>query len=321
MLELRDFSIDVVKRGEHRRLVTNVSLQINEGETVALVGESGSGKSVTAMSMMGLLTSWNKTSTFDTRGVLRLASDDIEIDLSHAGERQFDRIRGNRVAIIFQNPWAALNPIMSIGAQLVEAIQAHTPQPPQKARNRAVELMDRVSIPHPAERFSSYPHQLSGGQLQRIMIAMALAGDPSFLIADEPTTALDVTVQRGILELLDELRRDGLGILLITHDLSVVASHSDRIAVMYEGRVLERGKSRDVITAPAHPYTQLLVSSVPTSHSAPGEHLVTKADVMSGRIGGTDLGRFDPNQRSADEEVEVSGGHFASQLYTAVNDA
>lgn len=318
-ITVTDLNIGILKDRQTTRLVKDLSFAVDEGETLAIVGESGSGKSITALSLMGLLTSWNAASSFVLSGTMRLSGESEQVfDLASATERDYDRIRGSYLSMIFQNPWTALNPITSIGNQLVESISAHNPIVASVAQTRAIELMERVGIPQPAAKFHNYPHQLSGGQLQRIMIAMALSGHPRFLIADEPTTALDVTVQRGILRLLDDLRRDGMGIILITHDLSVVAAHSDRIAVMYDGLIVEYGASREVIFNPRHPYTHLLVSSVPTLDVEPGSRLVTKADVLSGRAPGFDGGRFDPEQSELAELTQVSENHFVSSVFVGM---
>ncbi len=323
-LSVSDLTITVRGDGVDRTLVSGLSITIEESQTLAMVGESGSGKSITALSLLGLLTSWHAASAFTVRGCLRIGPADPaepgprhEIELGTARDADFDALRGSAVSIIFQDPWTALNPIRTVGRQLIESVRAHQLVTAAEARSRALDLMQRVGVHQPAERFHSYPHQLSGGQLQRIMIAMALAGRPRFLIADEPTTALDVTVQRGILRLLDELRADGLGVLLITHDLSVVATHSDRIAVMYDGSIVESGPSRSVIADPRHPYTRLLISSVPTLSVAPGSRLVTKADVLAGWEIDPRIGRFDPEQREHDELVRLGDDHLVSRRFVA----
>ncbi|GAB3762523.1 ABC transporter ATP-binding protein [Microlunatus parietis] len=315
-LSLSGLTITVRADGTDRVLVADLSLEVEESRTIAVVGESGSGKSITALSVLGLLTSWYAASAFSVSGLLRIDGEpEYRLDLATARDVDFDAIRGRAVSMIFQDPWTALNPIRTVGRQLVESVRAHSTVTATEARTRAIDLLERVGIQQPAERYDSYPHQLSGGQLQRIMIAMALAGRPRFLIADEPTTALDVTVQRGILQLLDELRADGLGILLITHDLSVVAHHSDRIAVMYGGAIVESGRSRAVIADPRHPYTRLLISSVPTLDVEPGSRLVTKADVLAGRSIDPRLGRFDPEQRTDVELVRIADDHVVSRRF------
>ena len=315
-IRLHNLHIGVHQPGRVQPLVTDVSFHLDEGETLAIVGESGSGKSITALSLMGLMTAWNARSDFEISGSLDLGRHPEDtIDLAAATDQDFDPIRARHLSIIFQDPWTALNPIMSVGRQLTESIRAHSATPAAGAQQRALELMHRVGIQHPEEKIGNYPHQLSGGQLQRIMIAMALASEPQFLIADEPTTALDVTVQKGILALLDALRQEGMGILLITHDLSVVATNSARIVVMYGGQVVEYGPSREVIFNPAHPYTHLLVSSVPTLTAQPGSPLVTKADILSGRGLNPGIGRFDPHRTVAGQTRQVGAGHFVSDVF------
>ncbi|SMC85264.1 peptide/nickel transport system ATP-binding protein [Kibdelosporangium aridum] len=236
--------------------VRSVSYSIAAGEVVAVVGESGSGKTVTAMSLLGLLPSTAKVS-----GRALLDGRDL-YDMPPADLR---KVRGGDVGMVFQEPMSALNPVFTVGDQLVEAIKAHQELSTADARSRAIELLELVGLPEPARRFRSYPHELSGGQLQRIVIAMAVANEPKLLIADEPTTALDVTVQAEILELLRDLRsRLQTAILLITHDMGVVADLADRVVVMYDGQVVEQGTVTDIFTAPKEKYTQELLGSVIT---------------------------------------------------------
>jgi peptide/nickel transport system permease protein len=239
------------------RAVNEVSLQLDSGECLGLIGESGSGKSVTALSVMGLVAS---PPGVITGGAVRLEGQDL-IGAPYELLRSF---RGRRVAYIFQDPLSTLHPLYRIGDQLVEAIRVHEPVSHAEARKRAVKLLDDVRIPNPAERSRAFPHELSGGMRQRVGIAMALANDPEIIIADEPTTALDVTVQAQILALLDDLRRArGLAILFITHDFGVVGQLCDRIAVMYGGRIVEAGPTDEVLAGPAHPYTRRLIACVP----------------------------------------------------------
>lgn len=242
--------------------VDNLDLQIAAGETLALVGESGCGKSTTALSVMHLLPKQGRVS-----GTIRLDGD----DLLSLGERQIAALRGNTVSMIFQEPMTSLNPVLSIGQQVAEALTLHQPLSREQARQRAVELLALVKIPEPQRRFNDYPHHLSGGQRQRVMIAMAIACKPRLLIADEPTTALDVTIQAQILSLIDELRRElNMAVLLITHDLGVVAQWADRVAVMHGGRKLEEGPVVDVLHHPQHTYTQGLLQA--SLHTHPGLH-------------------------------------------------
>ncbi|HET6710851.1 ABC transporter ATP-binding protein [Amycolatopsis sp.] len=244
--------------------VRGVGYEVREGEVVAVVGESGSGKTVTAMSLLGLL-----PPTARVTGRAELAGRDLYA-LTPAELRA---VRGGDVGMVFQEPMSALNPVFTIGDQLVEAIRTHAGSSAAAARERAVELLTLVGLPDPRERFRSYPHELSGGQLQRVVIAMAVANEPRLLIADEPTTALDVTVQAEILELLRDLReRLGTAILLITHDMGVVADLADRVVVMHDGRVVEQGPVEEIFTAPAEDYTRQLLGSVVSLGSAVTPH-------------------------------------------------
>jgi len=256
---LRVFSLETQFHAGNRvyRAVDDVSLRLDPGECLGLVGESGSGKSVAALSIMGLVAS---PPGVITGGAVRLDGQDL-IGAPYAVLRS---LRGRRVAYVFQDPLSSLHPIYRIGDQLIEAIRTHAPISHAEAHARAIGLLEDVRFPNPRERMRAYPHELSGGMRQRVGIAMALANDPDIIIADEPTTALDVTVQAQILALLDELRRKrGLAILFITHDFGVVAQLCDRVAVMYGGRILETGATADVLAAPSHPYTRRLISCVP----------------------------------------------------------
>lgn len=241
--------------------VDDVSLAVAAGETLALVGESGCGKSLTALSIPRLAPAGVRIARgrigFEGRDLLALP------------ERELRRVRGNRVGMIFQEPLTSLNPVLSIGMQVAEPLRLHRGLPARAAAARAVELLEQVGIRDPAARARSFPHELSGGMRQRAMIAMAIACEPALLIADEPTTALDVTVQRQILELLRTLQRTrGMALLLITHDLGVVAEVADRVCVMYAGRIVEQSPAADLLRAPRHPYTRALLRSMPTLDGA-----------------------------------------------------
>ena len=243
-------------------VLRDVSFTVQRGQCQALVGESGCGKSMTALAILGLLPPGGRLSGGSV--LLRHTPESDPVDLCGLGERGLQEIRGRRIAIIFQEPTSALNPVLTIGFQIGEALRLHQGLRGREARRAATELLERVAMPDAERRLRSYPHQLSGGQCQRAMIAIALACRPDLLIADEPTTALDVTVQAQILELLADLRRDlGLTVLLITHDLGVVAQTADRVAVMYTGRVVEEAPVVDFFDRPAHPYSQALLASVP----------------------------------------------------------
>ena len=248
--------------------VDDVSLEVNAGETVAIVGESGSGKSVTALSIMRLIPS--------PPGRIEAGSVMFEgQDLLKLNDAAIRSIRGNRIAMIFQEPMSSLNPALTVGLQVAEPAQLHRGVTWSRALDMAKELLSRVRIPDAASRLASYPHQYSGGMRQRVMIAMALACQPRLIIADEPTTALDVTVQAQILDLLKELTREtGSSLLLITHDLGVVARYADRVAVMYGGRIVESAPARVLYKAPRHPYTLGLMASIPRLDGAAGRPLV-----------------------------------------------
>lgn len=238
------------------KALNDVSLHLNEGEVLGIVGESGSGKSVTAYSLMGLTAYPGRL----VGGSLRFNGHQID----KLSERAFRKIRGEEIAIIFQDPMTSLNPVYTIGNQIVEMIVLHTNKDKKQARERAKELLSLVGINEPEKRLKQYPHELSGGMRQRVMIAIALACEPKLLIADEPTTALDVTIQAQILELMMELKdKLGMAIIMITHDLGVVASMCDHIAVMYAGKVVEYGTTDDIFYNPTHEYTKGLLRSIP----------------------------------------------------------
>jgi peptide/nickel transport system ATP-binding protein len=257
LLELQNLTVEFPSARGPVAAVREISLSVAPGETLALVGESGSGKSVTALAIMGLLPPQARLSG----GVLFEGR-----NLAAARPAELQSLRGRRMAMIFQEPMTALNPVMRIGDQIAEAVHAHDSTLTRaQARERAIQALREVAIPSPERRWRDYPHQLSGGQRQRVMIAMAIVNRPALLIADEPTTALDVTVQAQILELLAELRRRlGLAMLFVSHDLAVVSRVSHRIAVMYAGRVVESGAARQLFESPAHPYTRGLLGSIPT---------------------------------------------------------
>src|SRR6266446_2500400 len=261
LLETRGLTVELPTPGGWVRPVNEVSLRIAEGASLGLVGESGSGKTMLSLALMRLLPPGARVS-----GEAMLAAEEPPRKLMALSEREWRDVRGGKIAMIFQEPMTSLNPVMRIGAQIEEAIRAHQPQLANaEVKRKSLDALRLAAVPEPDTRAEQFPHQLSGGLRQRAMIAMALAAGPRLLIADEPTTALDVTVQKQILDLLDRLRRElQLGLLFITHDLGVVAQVAERVAVMYAGRIIEEGPARNVLAKPLHPYTQGLLRASPT---------------------------------------------------------
>jgi oligopeptide/dipeptide ABC transporter ATP-binding protein len=257
LLEVRDLHVSFVTEDGVVQAVGGVDFALERGQVLGIVGESGSGKSVTALTLLGLTRAVNAEFQgevlYKGRDILRMS------------ERELQEVRGSEIAMIFQDPMTSLNPVYKVGWQIVEMIRAHdTSSTKQQARRRALELLKEVGIPNAAERIDSYPHEFSGGMRQRAMIAMGLACHPEILVADEPTTALDVTIQAQIIELLDRLKDEyDSSVIMITHDLGVVATFADDIAVMYAGRIVEQGGKRDVFYDPQHPYTWGLLGSIP----------------------------------------------------------
>ena len=257
VLEIAGLSIALPGGGDRARAVDDVSLSVAAGEIVCVVGESGSGKSVTAFSVMGLLAKALKP----VAGAIRLEGE----DLLTASPQRLRALRGDRMAMIFQEPMTALNPVLTIGDQIEEVLRIHTDLGPAERRAQVLAMLESMRLPEPERMHASYPHQISGGQRQRVMIAAALILDPALLIADEPTTALDVTTQAQILRLIKDMQsRRGTGVLFITHDFGVVAEIADRVVVMEKGRVVEQGPAIDILTRPQHPYTRMLIAAVPS---------------------------------------------------------
>ena len=257
LLEVKDLTTYFFIGAGVVRAVDGVSYDVREGETVALVGESGCGKTVSALSVMRLVAA--PAGRIVAGQILFKGRDLLALD-----EEGMRRVRGREIGMVFQEPMTSLNPVLSIGRQLTETVEIHLGMTPAQARARAVELLGLVGIPDPARRLAQYPHQFSGGMRQRIMVAMALSCNPPLILADEPTTALDVTIQAQILELMKDLsRRLGVAMLIITHNLGVVARYADRVNVMYAGKIIERGTAREIYANPRHPYTLGLLRSVP----------------------------------------------------------
>ncbi|MGX6447131.1 ABC transporter ATP-binding protein [Patulibacter sp. S7RM1-6] len=256
LLEVRDLKVGFRTEDGLVQAVGGVSYSVDRGRSLGIVGESGSGKSVSSLTLMGLTRSASTIISgevfFEGRDLLKLSTDELR------------KIRGNEIAMIFQDPLSSLHPFYRVGDQIVEAVRAHNDVTKKQAKDRAIEMLGLVGIPEPGRRVDNYPHEFSGGMRQRVMIAMALANDPKLLIADEPTTALDVTVQKQILDLIDRLQSElGTAVVMITHDLGVVAETTDEIAVMYAGRIVERAAVGDLFRQPRHPYTWGLLRSIP----------------------------------------------------------
>ena len=267
LLEIKDEKLSFFTPAGEVKALNGVSFSMNEGEVLGIVGESGSGKSVTAYSIMGLTAYPGKL----IGGTIYFNGHQIE----KMSEKEMRKIRGNEVSIIFQDPMTSLNPVYTIGNQITEVIRLHTGKGKKEAYDRAKELLELVGINEPTKRLKQYPHELSGGMRQRVMIAIALACEPKLLIADEPTTALDVTIQAQILELMQELRQKlGMSIIMITHDLGVVASMCERIAVMYAGHIVEFGTADEIFYEPKHEYTKGLINSIPKLSAQEIERLV-----------------------------------------------
>ena len=279
LLEVKDLTVDIPLTEGRLHPVRGISFSIHQGETLCLVGESGCGKSLTSLAIMGLLP--KRAQRHST--VLRVG----DLDISNASQRDMANVRGNTMAMIFQEPMTSLNPAYTIGNQLEEALLRHRSVSRNEARERAIYLLEKVGITGAAGRLKQYPHQLSGGLRQRVMIAMALMCGPGLIIADEPTTALDVTIQAQILLLLAELQREfQMGLLLITHDLGVVARVADRVAVMYAGQIVEQGTAAEVFERPLHPYTRGLMACIPVPGKTPrGSHLGSIPGLVPSLIG------------------------------------
>ncbi len=285
LLEISDLSLDLKQDGEWKSILHHVNVSLERGETLGIVGESGSGKSVTALSIMQLL---NEGISRYPNGVIEFSGTGKSIDLLKCSDKDLRQLRGRHIAMIFQEPMTSLNPVIRCGEQITEQILLHTKESKEGARQRVIELFREVMLPRPEQIFDSYPHELSGGQKQRVMIAMAMSCQPDLLIADEPTTALDVTVQKGILELIKDLqRKHGMGVLFITHDLGVVSEIADKVLVLYKGTVVEHGPIRSIFFHPQHPYTQGLLACRPSMTSRL-KRLPTVEDFMKDQARGID---------------------------------
>jgi peptide/nickel transport system ATP-binding protein len=278
IISIRDLSIDFVKEGETTQAVKHISFDVHRGEIVGIVGESGSGKSVTSLSILQLLPA---PPAKYPNGEILFSQDGLEIvDLLHCSKASIQEIRGHRIGMIFQEPMTSLNPVITCGKQVMEALPVHKKISFAKAKQQTIEWFEKVKLPDPLTTFNKYPHQLSGGQKQRVMIAMAMCCNPSLLICDEPTTALDVTVQKTILSLIKELQQQqNMGIIFITHDLGVVKEIADKVIIMYKGEIVEQNSTSNIFLHPEHRYTKALIACRPALHSK-GEKLPIVSDFM-----------------------------------------
>jgi len=303
LLSIKHLGIAFEGEGGLSTAVSDISMDVRRGEIVALVGESGSGKSVTSLSILRLLAS--PPARYTSGEILFSGRNGQTIDLLKQGQEQLRKIRGAEIAMIFQEPMTSLNPVFTCGDQVAEAIRVHHKMTAEEARRQAIALFEKVELPDPEGMYSRWPHQLSGGQKQRVMIAMAMSSRPSLLICDEPTTALDVTVQKTILQLIRQLQRtEDMGVIFITHDLGVVAEIADRALVLYKGSVVEYGPVQELFRDPRHPYTKGLLNCRPALH-VKGERLPVVSDYMEGREPGT-VGR--PGKESGTAKTPAANG-------------
>lgn len=277
LLHIKNLSLDFVSENKITHALNNINISVSAGEILAIVGESGSGKSVCSLSILQLLP---QPPAVYRSGEILLTLDNKTVDLLQLSQQQLQSIRGNKVAMIFQEPMTSLNPVLTCGFQVVEAIRQHQPLSETEARQKTLQLFAQTGLPDPEAMFKRYPHQLSGGQKQRVMIAMAMSCEPSLLICDEPTTALDVTVQKNILQLIRNLQQEHqMGVIFITHDLSVVAEIADTVAVLYKGVIVEKNTTTGLFTNPLHPYTKALLACRPALHTK-GERLPLVSDFL-----------------------------------------
>lgn len=316
LLEIKDLEVFFKSSQGIVKAVNKANINTRDGKTTAIVGESGSGKSVTSLAIMGLLdkSSLEKISgeiNFEGKNLLKSSPEDLR------------RIRGNEISMIFQEPMTSLNPALKVGYQMSEVFRTHFKMDKKTAKEKSIEMIKKVEIPRPEEVYNSYPHELSGGMRQRIMIAMALSSSPKLLIADEPTTALDVTIQKEVLELMKKLKEDmNTSIIFISHDLGVVSDIADYVNVMYAGKLVERAKAEDIFKRPLHPYTRGLIKAIPSAHKKKDE-LYTIMGSVPNPIGLPDCCNFCDRcdekmkicEEKAPEEVDVDGQKVSCFLY------
>ncbi|MCO6388783.1 ABC transporter ATP-binding protein [Aliihoeflea sp. 40Bstr573] len=314
LLDIEKLNVTIDTAAGPLKAVQNVSLRVAKGETFCIVGESGCGKSITALSLMGLMPKRAK------RRAERMMFDGT--DMTTLGESGMRRLRGNRISMIFQEPMTSLNPVFTIGQQLTDVMRAHSRVSLAEARERAAFLLNKVGITNARERLGQFPHELSGGLRQRVMIAMALMCSPDLMIADEPTTALDVTIQAELLRLLRDLQQEfEMGLVLITHDLGIVSRIADRIAVMYAGQIVEDGTADEIFGNPLHPYTQGLIACIPSPDHPRMQHLPSIPGTVPPLIGGLKGCHFRERcpyaMPSCMEEIELKG-HEAAHRYRCI---
>ena len=314
LLRIDNLSVSFLSDGQRTNAVNAISLEVARGEILALVGESGSGKSVTSLSILQLLP--QPPAQFDS-GSIVFSEDGMQaLNLLKASKKELQAIRGNKVAMIFQEPMTSLNPVMQCGKQVMEALLQHRNITRKEARQCTIEWFRKVKLPEPEQLFHKYPHQLSGGQKQRVMIAMAMCCEPSLLICDEPTTALDVTVQKTILQLIRDLQREqNMGVIFITHDLGVVAEIADRVAIMYKGSIVEQGQARKIFRQASHPYTQALIACRPAGHDK-GSRLPVVSDFLEGNT--APVQQMDREHKTSDE-VLISVKNLVVRFPTKTN--
>ena len=303
LLQIKNLSVDFVTESGSTTALKNISFTIERGETVAVVGESGSGKTVTSLSVLQLLPS--PPAQYISGEILFSENGNTSIDLLKMDKNELQKIRGNKISMIFQEPMTSLNPVKTCGSQVIEAMRIHQNISPKKAQEKTIKLFEQVKLPDAASMLHRYPHQISGGQKQRVMIAMAMSCNPDLLIADEPTTALDVTVQKTILQLIKELQvKQNMSVIYITHDLGLVAEIADKVIVMYKGSVVEAGPIKNIFLNPQHPYTKALLSCRPTA-SSKGKRLPVISDFLSEVSGNGYQVSGNRNQVSGEENTET----------------
>lgn len=316
LLEIKDLEVFFKSSQGIVKAVNKANINTRDGKTTAIVGESGSGKSVTSLAIMGLL---DKSSLEKISGEINFEGK----NLLKSSPEEFRHIRGNEISMIFQEPMTSLNPALKVGYQMSEVFRTHFKMDKKTAKEKSIEMIKKVEIPRPEEVYNSYPHELSGGMRQRIMIAMALSSSPKLLIADEPTTALDVTIQKEVLELMKKLKEDmNTSIIFITHDLGVVSDIADYVNVMYAGKLVERAKAEDIFTHPLHPYTRGLIKAIPSAHKKKDELYTIRGSVPN-PIGLPDCCNFCDRcdekmkicEEKAPEEVDVDGQKVSCFLY------